>query len=80
MKYRVEVLYGTVKLETRERREGSTLIGEGRTITTHDDGRVVVGEWEPSGCVMHVWDEWPEQPKRRGLMGFFDAIGRIVFA
>lgn len=78
-RFKVECIFGISKLETRLRREGNTLVGEGRRIDITDDGVATIGPWEPSGCVMHVWDEWPEQPKQKGLAGFVDRFWcRIV--
>lgn len=54
---------GHIHLESRFRREGNRLIGEGRA--RHFDGNVLKQDsgWEPTGCVVTVWDEWPEQPR-----------------
>lgn len=56
---RVECFFGIVHLETRFRREGSTLVGEGRQIRIGDDGVTKAGPWKPTGCVVHNANQWP---------------------
>lgn len=62
---KIDILYGHVEIQTKMRREGNIIHGEGRSLTYDRDGNLTkTSEWVPSGVKMEVWDEWPEQPKR----------------
>ena len=62
----IDIRYGHIKLESRERREGDSLIGEGRCKTYDVDGKLInVTDWEPTGIRLlnaHLLD--PVQPSR----------------
>lgn len=59
-----DILFGYIVLDSRIRRDGNLIIGEGRAM--HYDGNGVLTKdtgWEPTGIVMEVWDEYPYQPR-----------------
>ena len=51
----VDIFYGHVEIQTRMRREGDRLIGEGRSLHFDRDKQLVrTTEWEPSGVVLKL--------------------------
>lgn len=60
---RLEILFGSVEVQTRLRPEGKTLVGEGRNIKRDMNGKVTeVTEWEPTGLVLSYANNEPARP------------------
>lgn len=57
---RLECIYGHIRLEQRQRREGNRLIFEGRAWHYSGDKLVKVTEWSPTGALVD-----PEPEPRR---------------
>ena len=52
---RLDVFFGHVKLDSRMRREGDRLIGEGRSMHYDMHGKLVKDSgWQPTGCVAYL--------------------------
>ena len=62
---KLELLLGHVVIDSRVRRDGNRLIGEGRRLD-YDQRGVLRSDsgWTPTGVYCEVWDEWPDQPRR----------------
>ena len=62
---RLSIIFGHIELESRMRREGNRLIGEGRARHYDLDGRLTKDTgWEPTGAVLiepeprRWWEFW----------------------